>query len=354
MSQIFVSYASADRERVERLVHALEADGLEVWWDRDIASGQSFHKVIEQALTAASCVIVAWTRQSIASEWVLNEASDARKRDRLVPVLLDAVTPPLEFRHLQAADLSSWQGDTGDSRFIGLRSAWRRCWVGEAPLPAARHLHTAQRWLHTRAGQALGIAGLLVGASILLLTQASRLDSYSAQPQPTRGAREPVAAGPNPRPSPSGRRKLLRRAKPVVAAASLGEPLNLLDTDGGARLLAASEESWKHLFSGKLTYVIVSRSGFAVLAVRGNRPAKLDTLGVFVDSASTDNIKTWPFSPARVAGGSVRQGRPAHHTQLSQHGETVSRAPLREDRSAVRQAAGGFSQDRLRPEWKLR
>src|SRR6185295_11959815 len=47
MSQIFVSYASADRERVERLVHALEADGLEVWWDRDIASGQSFHKVIE-------------------------------------------------------------------------------------------------------------------------------------------------------------------------------------------------------------------------------------------------------------------------------------------------------------------
>ena len=77
MSQIFVSYASADRERVERLVHALEADGLEVWWDRDIASGQSFHKVIEQALTAAPCVIVAWTRQSIASEWVLNEASDA-------------------------------------------------------------------------------------------------------------------------------------------------------------------------------------------------------------------------------------------------------------------------------------
>ena len=42
---------------------------------------------------------------------------------------------------------------------------------------------------------------------------------------------------------------------------------------------------------GKLTYVIVSRTGFAVLAVRGNRPAKFDTLGVFVDSASTDNIK---------------------------------------------------------------
>ena len=206
MSQIFVSYASADRERVERLVHALEADGLEVWWDRDIASGQSFHKVIEQALTAASCVIVAWTRQSIASEWVLNEASDARKRERLVPVLLDAVTPPLEFRHLQAADLSSWQGDTGDSRFIGLRSAVAAMLGrGEAPLPAAQApAPPAQRWLHTRAGQALGIAGLLVGISILLLTlKQVGLIGYSAQPQANTGAPEnqspPV---PNPQAEP--------------------------------------------------------------------------------------------------------------------------------------------------------
>ena len=91
-----------------------------MWWDRDIDSGQSFHKVIQQALTAAPAVIVVWTNESVQSEWVLNEASDARTRDRLVPVLLDPVTPPLEFRHLQAADLSGWKGDSADPQFIGL------------------------------------------------------------------------------------------------------------------------------------------------------------------------------------------------------------------------------------------
>jgi len=120
VSEIFLSYAGADRATVAPLVHALEAEGLQLWWDRDIDYRQSLHKVIEQALTAAPCVIVVWTRESVQSEWVLNEASDARKRDRLVPVLLDPVTPPLEFRHLQAADLSDWKGDSADPRFTRL------------------------------------------------------------------------------------------------------------------------------------------------------------------------------------------------------------------------------------------
>ena len=92
-NEVFLSYASADRERVTTLVHALEAEGMQVWWDRDIAYGESFHKVIEQALDAAACVIVVWTSHSVASEWVVNEASDARKRNRLVPVMLEPLTP---------------------------------------------------------------------------------------------------------------------------------------------------------------------------------------------------------------------------------------------------------------------
>ncbi len=122
-NEVFLSYASADRERVTTLVHALEAEGMQVWWDRDIAYGESFHKVIEQALDAAACVIVVWTSNSVASEWVVNEASDARKRNRLVPVMLEPLTPPLEFRHLQTADLSRWVGDASDPEFAGLRHA---------------------------------------------------------------------------------------------------------------------------------------------------------------------------------------------------------------------------------------
>jgi hypothetical protein len=41
----------ADRERVAPLVHALEEDGLQIWWDQDIGDGQIFYRAIEQALT---------------------------------------------------------------------------------------------------------------------------------------------------------------------------------------------------------------------------------------------------------------------------------------------------------------
>ena len=135
---------------------------------------------------------------------------------------------------------------------------------------------------------------MLIGVSALLITlKQVALIGSAAHPQANTGAptsqSPPVAASvehvaqtPS---SPAG------DTSPPVAAAALAEPLNLLDTDGGARLIAANEESWKRLFGGNLTSTIVSRNGFAVLAVRGNRPAKFDTLGVFVEYASTDNIK---------------------------------------------------------------
>ncbi|MCZ6871640.1 MAG: TIR domain-containing protein [Gammaproteobacteria bacterium] len=36
MADIFLSYASEDRERVRPLVAALETGGFSVWWDSDI------------------------------------------------------------------------------------------------------------------------------------------------------------------------------------------------------------------------------------------------------------------------------------------------------------------------------
>ena len=122
---VFFSYASVDRQRVAGLVKTLEEQGLDVWWDRDIPRGKNFNRVIEEALQQAKCVIVVWSRESIASEWVFNEASDARKRGILVPVLIDDVEPPLEFRHLQAARLVDWRGDPADPEWAGLLDAVR-------------------------------------------------------------------------------------------------------------------------------------------------------------------------------------------------------------------------------------
>ena len=62
--------------------------------------GADFGSIIERELNEALCVMVLWSRVSIDSTWVRNEARAALKRDILRPLLIDAVTDPLEFRHL--------------------------------------------------------------------------------------------------------------------------------------------------------------------------------------------------------------------------------------------------------------
>ena len=108
MADIFVSYASEDRERVQPLVEALRARGWEVWWDRQIEPGVSYDSTIENEVSIASCVLVIWTNASVRSEWVQTEAMEGLSRRVLVPILMDDVEPPLAFRRTQTADLREW------------------------------------------------------------------------------------------------------------------------------------------------------------------------------------------------------------------------------------------------------
>jgi beta-lactam-binding protein with PASTA domain len=111
MADIFLSYASADRDRAQRLAAVLESQGWSVWWDRTIPPGSTFDEVIERALESARCVVVLWSRTSVTSDWVKTEAADGARRKILVPVIIERARIPLEFRRVQAADLSNWQGE---------------------------------------------------------------------------------------------------------------------------------------------------------------------------------------------------------------------------------------------------
>jgi hypothetical protein len=112
MVDIFLSYATEDRAQAMSVAQALELRGWSIWWDKKIPLGQSFDSVIEEAIAAARCVIVLWSRSSVTSEWVRNEASEGKRRGILVPVFLDRVDAPLAFRFLNGADLSGWQPGT--------------------------------------------------------------------------------------------------------------------------------------------------------------------------------------------------------------------------------------------------
>ena len=126
MSDIFVSYSSGDREFARRFAEGFATQGLSVWWDREIALGTEFDRVIETALNSARCVLVLWSRRSVESSWVRAEAGDGRERGVLVPVLIDAGCPvPLVFRSLQTCNMAHWQGDTDDPAFGSLVQAVR-------------------------------------------------------------------------------------------------------------------------------------------------------------------------------------------------------------------------------------
>ena len=108
MSDIFISYANADRPRVGPLVEALEQRGWSVWWDRTILPGKTWDKAIEAALAESRCVVVLWSQDSIQSDWVKAEAEEARRRGTLIPALLDNVNIPLEFKRVETANLMDW------------------------------------------------------------------------------------------------------------------------------------------------------------------------------------------------------------------------------------------------------
>lgn len=107
MADVFLSYAREDRELAERMADAIAQRGWSVWWDRKIHVGRSFGRVIETELSVARCVVVLWSSASIDSDWVLNEADEGARRKILVPIRIGDVRPPLEFRRLHTATLSS-------------------------------------------------------------------------------------------------------------------------------------------------------------------------------------------------------------------------------------------------------
>jgi TolB-like protein len=161
MSDVFISYKAEDRRRIQPLVQALQADGYSVWWDQHIGAGDQWRQTIERQLDAAKCVIVAWSKRSIGPEghFVRDEASRAQRRHVYVPILLDAVEPPLGFGESQATALRGWRGDRSDTRYQAILAAVQRT-AGKGGAPAAT---ASKRGIDRRAALA---GGAVVAAAV--------------------------------------------------------------------------------------------------------------------------------------------------------------------------------------------
>lgn len=160
-STLFLSYAHADQAQAQRLATALRRAGFTVWWDALIEGGSSYAATIRDALSTADTVIVLWSRQSVDSDWVRDEAAQGRDRRRLVPLSLDGTPPPLGFGQIQVIDISRWNGRSNAPQFQSIRRALAAAISGApaAPAGAIEAPVTRRHALALGAGAAVAIAG---------------------------------------------------------------------------------------------------------------------------------------------------------------------------------------------------
>lgn len=105
-STIFFSYARDDQARALPIIQLIEQAGFSVWWDGLLEGGERFSRTTEDALDRAQAVVVLWSKTSVQSHWVHDEATRGRDRRVLVPLSLDGSPPPLGFGQFQVIDLA--------------------------------------------------------------------------------------------------------------------------------------------------------------------------------------------------------------------------------------------------------
>ena len=129
---LFLSYSRADETSARRIAVALQHAGYIVWWDALIEGGEAFAQSIAEALESADAVMVLWSKTSVESDWVKDEAAQGRERHRLIPLSLDGTLPPLGFRQYQMIDLTHWHGRRNSREFGAIERAIATA-IGQTP-----------------------------------------------------------------------------------------------------------------------------------------------------------------------------------------------------------------------------
>lgn len=113
MPDIFVSYATADRDAAFRIVGFLEGQGIHCWVaPRDVAPGVEYGHAIINAIEQCKALVLVLSDQSNDSQFVRKEVERAVSKTKVVlPVRIREVTPSgsLEFYISSAQWVDAWK-----------------------------------------------------------------------------------------------------------------------------------------------------------------------------------------------------------------------------------------------------
>src|SRR5262245_17646611 len=97
MQKIFISYSRKDMDFVRKLAGDLEKAGYDVWWDiTDLRGGDDWVRQIPEAIRLSQFFLVVLTPDSVESEWVRKEYTQALSlHKKIIPIML--VPSPVPF-----------------------------------------------------------------------------------------------------------------------------------------------------------------------------------------------------------------------------------------------------------------
>jgi serine/threonine-protein kinase len=112
VARVFLSHAGPDKPAVRRIATALRAAGHDTWLDEeDILVGESIPAAVERGLRDADFVVLCLSRAAAERGWVEAERDATlmqqfrERKERILPVRLEEVTPPGLVRPLAHVDL---------------------------------------------------------------------------------------------------------------------------------------------------------------------------------------------------------------------------------------------------------
>jgi hypothetical protein len=161
MSDVFVSYKRADRDRVEPICECLRQAGLSVWWDTELEGGEAWRERIEAELREARCVLVVWSQISVAASFVRDEAAYGAEREVLLPVRIDRVRPPIGFGEYQTLELVGWNGQSAsDARIVDVVETTKA--IARGTVRPKLHWPRRRRWVMALSALSGPVAALLL------------------------------------------------------------------------------------------------------------------------------------------------------------------------------------------------
>jgi hypothetical protein len=120
MADIFISYKREEQPIARKLADAFQMKGWSVWWDPEVRGGERFDDVIDKALKESKCVVTLWSKLSVESQNVKDEATYALNRDKLVPIMIEVVDLPYRFERVNTRQLVDWDGSDASDEFQNL------------------------------------------------------------------------------------------------------------------------------------------------------------------------------------------------------------------------------------------